>query len=80
MKRKWISLMLICIMIIQMIPMSAFATEATGGVCGSGVTWRLDGDILYIEGEGAMNDFLNPNALDENPDDTLTHAPWKDAY
>ena len=76
---RLICLLLSCIMVIQIMPLSVFAAESSG-ICGGGVTWHLDGDVLHIEGEGKMYDFLNPNDLDDNPDDNITHAPWSDAY
>ena len=77
---KLISLLLSCIMVLQLLPLSVFAVEPTGGICGGSVTWRLDGDVLYIEGEGEMYDFLNPYDGDDNPDDNITYAPWSSAY
>ena len=77
---KLISLLLSCIMVMQMLPLSVFAVEASDGICGGSVTWHLDGDVLYIEGEGKMYDFLNPNDGDDNPDDNITYAPWSSAY
>ena len=72
--KKLISLLLSCIMVLQMLPLGVFAAE-TSSICGGGVTWHLDGDVLYIEGEGEMYDFLNPNHGDDNPDDNITYAP-----
>ena len=77
--KKLISLLLSCIMILQLLPLSVFAAESSG-ICGGGVTWHVDGDVLYIEGEGKMYDFLNPNDGDDNPDDNITYAPWSSAY
>ena len=74
---KLISLLLSCLIVLQMIPIQVFATEsAQSGICGGAVTWRLDGDVLYIEGEGEMYDFLAPRSVDDDPDDHITYVPW----
>ena len=74
---RLISFLLSCIMVLQMIPFQVFAAEdVTSGICGGGVTWHLDGDILYIEGEGEMYDFLSQWDTDDNPEDKITLPPW----
>ena len=74
---KLISLLLSCIMVLQMLPVQVFAAEeVTSGNCGDAVTWRLDGDVLYIEGEGEMYDFLSQWDTDDNPEDKITLPPW----
>ena len=70
-----LSLILCCIMVIQMLPLNVFAVE-TSDICGRGVSWRLDGDVLYIEGEGETYDFLNQWDTDDDPEDTITLPPW----
>ena len=74
---RLISFLLSCIMVLQMIPFQVFAAEdVTSGICGGGVTWHLDGDVLYIEGEGEMYDFLSQWDTDDNPEDNITLPPW----
>ena len=79
--RRLLSLLLSFVMVLQMIPMNVFAVERAGsGSCGSAVTWRLEGDVLYIEGEGEMYDFLDPYSSDDDPNDHITHVPWSGNY
>lgn len=33
-------------------------TELLSGTCGEGVTWKLEEGVLYIDGNGAMDDFV----------------------
>ena len=48
------SLVLSCVMLLQLLPVSVFAADTASGTCGENLTWRLNGDTLFIEGEGAM--------------------------
>lgn len=51
--------------------------DPKSGSCGPTATWKMEGDVLYIEGEGPMYDFVVPSYLPE-PDKTVLKAPWKD--
>ena len=77
-RSRLLSLVLSLVMILQLLPVSAFAADETSGTCGSNLTWRLNGDTLFIEGEGAMEDYGSVyDAVNEkwvnNP------APWEEA-
>lgn len=63
-------------MVMQLLPLSVFAaTDETSGECGKNLTWRIEDDMLYIEGEGAMYDY---GQRDENydPIPVLYTPPW----
>lgn len=63
MKKLWI--FCITLMLLAMLPLAAFATEAEEteapvrqpGQCGEEITWKLEGDTLTISGTGKMDDF-----------------------
>lgn len=63
MKKLWI--FCITLMLLAMLPLTAFATEAEEteppvrepGQCGEDIFWTLEGDILTISGTGKMDDF-----------------------
>ena len=55
--KQILSLVLSCIILLQLVPLSVFAADETSGSCGPNLTWRLDGDTLYIEGYGPMYDY-----------------------
>ena len=52
--KKLLSVLIACLLVISIIPLSASA-ETTSGTTGS-CTWRLDGTVLTISGNGAMED------------------------
>ena len=65
--KKLLTLLLAAVMVLGAVPM-AFATEsgdtaeATEIVrapdeCGEGITWEFDGGVLFIRGDGVMDDF-----------------------
>jgi len=57
---RLLSLVLSMIMIVQLLPVSALASsEELSGTCGEHLTWRIEGETLYIDGEGAMEDYGN---------------------
>ena len=56
-RNRLLSLVLSMVMVLQMLPVSVFAADETSGTCGPNLTWRIDGDTLFIEGEGAMYDY-----------------------
>lgn len=82
MKTRVISLLIALCLLVGLIPAVSAETVASG-TCGENLTWRYDEtidtawgliyDTLYIEGEGAMYDYM----LDENG---KTTAPWRDLY
>ncbi|MBE5970959.1 MAG: hypothetical protein E7246_00360 [Lachnoclostridium sp.] len=78
--KRMLCLLLSVVMVLQQLPMPAFAAVATEGSCGSGLSWKISGDVLYIEGEGEMYDFLGPYELDENGNDLPNHVPWGDHH
>ena len=66
MKKRLLSVCLLCCLILTLMPLAAFASETTGGTCGDGLTWTLDAKgKLTVSGAGAMTDY--------SEDD---HAPW----
>ena len=48
-RNRLLSLVLSLVMILQMLPVSVLAADATSGTCGPNLTWRIDGDTLFIE-------------------------------
>ena len=70
MKKQVLSGLLVLCLIFSLLPVSAFADEATAsGTCGYNLTWTLDGDgTLTISGTGAMTDYSNYGAP--------YNAPW----
>ena len=69
MKKQVLSGLLVLCLIFSLLPVSAFADEATAsGTCGENLTWTLDSEgTLTISGTGAMTDY-------SNSDDS--QAPW----
>ena len=67
MKKQVLSGLLVLCLIFSLLPMSAFADEATAsGTCGDNLTWTLDSEgTLTISGRGAMTDYSNDSK-----------APW----
>ena len=63
---KYLSGLLICILILGMLTTAAFGAEQ-GGTCGKDLTWSLAAGTLTISGTGAMTDFSEQ-----------TMAPWYD--
>ena len=53
--KKLLSVLIACLLVISIIPLSASA-ETTSGTTGS-CTWRLDGTVLTISGNGAMGSY-----------------------
>ena len=56
-RNRLLSLVLSMVMVLQMLPLSVLAADETSGKCGPNLTWRIDGETLYIEGEGPMYDY-----------------------
>lgn len=65
--KKLLTLLLALVMVLGIVPM-AFAAEIEETAepteivrapdeCGEGITWEFDGGVLYIRGDGAMDDF-----------------------
>ncbi len=54
MKKRFISIMLIIIMLLTFTP---FAFAATSGTCGNYVNWTYDNGVLTITGNGSMEDY-----------------------
>lgn len=65
MNKKAVSLILIAVMLLALIPMSAFADQAKSGVCGSNAAWSFDDGRLTVFGSGRMYDYNAPS-----------EAPW----
>ena len=55
--KQILSLVLSCIMLLQLVPLSVFAADETSGTCGPNLTWRIEDETLYIEGYGPMYDY-----------------------
>ncbi len=55
MKKKITAILLIAVMLITLIPSTAFA--ATSGSCGKNAKWKITGDTLTISGKGPMKDY-----------------------
>ena len=56
MMKKIMAMLTAVLLIMTVIPLSAFATTATSGTTGD-CTWRLDGTVLTISGNGKMRDY-----------------------
>ena len=65
--KRLLTFLLALVMVVSAVP-AAFATEpeeTTGETesvrapdeCGDGITWEFDGGVLYIRGDGEMDDF-----------------------
>ena len=55
MKKQVLSGLLVLCLIFSLLPMSAFADEATAsGTCGDNLTWTLQDGVLNISGTGNM--------------------------
>ncbi len=52
MKKRILAILIIALMLIPLIPSTAFA--ATSGKWGSNITWKISGSTLTISGKGAM--------------------------
>ena len=69
MKKRLLSGLLVLCLIFSLLPVSAFADEATAsGTCGDDLTWTLQDGALTISGTGDMEDY---NEFDKLP-------PWID--
>ena len=62
--RKAISIIVMAVMIITLVPVTS--VSATDNTCGDNLTWKIEGEKLYIEGHGEMEDYLP------------REAPWSD--
>ena len=67
MKRKLLALLLSAALCLGLL--SGISLAATGGSCGSGLTWSLSGGTLTISGSGAMTNYTYSSP-----------APWFDSY
>lgn len=65
--KKLLTLLLAVVMVLSAVPM-AFATDSEETTedaeivrapdeCGEGITWEVDGGVLFIRGDGVMDDF-----------------------
>lgn len=72
MKKRWISLLLVFVMMAAMMPQVAIEARAVqSGTCGDNLTWTLDDEgTLTISGTGEMYDY---NWQTED-----SYAPWYD--
>ncbi|MBE7008484.1 MAG: leucine-rich repeat domain-containing protein [Ruminococcaceae bacterium] len=68
-REKTRSILLAVLLLVSLLPFAALPARAdapTGGECGSGLTWTLDGTALTIsktgEGTGAMADYADEDA------------------
>ena len=69
MKKRWLSLLLVFILVVSLLPMEAKA--AMSGTCGDNLTWTLDDNgTLTISGTGKMDDYSRYA--------DGVHAPWRD--
>jgi len=77
---RLLSLVLSMVMVLQLLPVSVFAADELSGTCGENLTWRINGDTLFIEGEGAMYDY--GGYYDELKEEWVENpAPWsEEAY
>ena len=66
MKKRFLSMLLAVLMVLTLLPVSAFAEGELSGKCGENVTWKLEGDTLTISGTGPMEDYYSHNP-----------APWR---
>ena len=71
MKKRLLSLLLAVVMVVTLLPFSAFAEEVASGTCGENATWVLDENgKLTISGTGPMNDGLGPWHVSDGPRDS----------
>ena len=69
--------LLVLCLIFSLLPMSAFADEATAsGTCGDNLTWTLQDGVLNISGTGDMEDYLSHRFNGKY----ITTAPWGEYY
>lgn len=61
MKKRFLSMLLAVLMVLTLLPVSAFAEGELSGKCGENVTWKLEGDTLTISGTGPMFDYNSYN-------------------
>ena len=61
MKKRFLSMLLAVLMVLTLLPVSAFAEGELSGKCGENVTWKLEGDTLTISGSGPMFDYNSYN-------------------
>lgn len=64
--KKLLCLALALVMVLGMLPMTAFAAEPTSGTCGDNLTWSLQNGTLTISGTGAMPSYIYD----------VNSAPW----
>lgn len=72
MKKRWISLLLVFVMVTALVPQMATEARAVqSGTCGDNLTWVLDDEgTLTISGTGEMYDYKFNN------DFTGFDTPW----
>ena len=56
MKKRIVALLIALCLVCGIIP-AVSATTVASGTCGENLTWRLEDETLYIEGEGDMYDY-----------------------
>ena len=77
MKKQVLSGLLVLCLIFSLLPMSAFADEATAsGTCGDNLTWTLQDGVLNISGTGNMKNYSTQTVNDKY----ITTAPWGKYY
>lgn len=67
--KKLLAIVISVLMVLTVIPMSAFAEESSENTCGEALTWSFDVETgaLVISGTGAMTNYS-----------ATSSAPWKD--
>ena len=65
MKKRFLSMLLAVLMVLTLLPVSAFAEGELSGKCGDNVTWKLEDDTLTISGTGPIYDYY------------VNTVPWK---
>lgn len=56
MKRRIITLLAACLMVISLAPVALALGPSDSGSCGEGLTWELEDHVLTISGSGEMED------------------------
>ncbi|MBQ7099054.1 MAG: S-layer homology domain-containing protein [Oscillospiraceae bacterium] len=57
MKKRLVSLLLALVMVFGLLPAVSASETIASGTCGENLTWRIEDDTLYLEGQGAMYDY-----------------------
>ncbi len=60
--KKLLSVLLCTMILISAVMPSAVVADTPDGTCGDGLTWEIEGGVLYISGTGDMYDYTSGSA------------------